>query len=94
MTYDPSLSARLHHIKIGTSFTQVDHGLCCLASVLCALLLRYIKDLQALRDSQHSRWSELAANTLQEHQRLEMAKSLMSRLGIDATARGPSEHEA
>jgi len=52
---------------------------------------RFIKELQDIRDDQHSRWSALAAGTLQEHERLETAKALMNRLGIDATTR-ESEH--
>ncbi|KAF5835577.1 hypothetical protein DUNSADRAFT_7179 [Dunaliella salina] len=54
---------------------------------------RFIRDLQSIRDSQHSRWSALAAETLQESQRLEMAKALMSRLGLDATAHDGGQQE-
>lgn len=52
------------------------------------LLRRFIKELHAVRDDQHQRWHQLAADTLSEAKRLQTAKELMSRLGMAAIMAG------
>lgn len=48
-------------------------------------MLRLLKRMQDYRVEQHSKLSALSFETQEEQQRLNKAKDLMSRLGIDAT---------